>query len=570
MKNEYKGGGTVKDVVFGNNAADGIHCSDSCNIKNVWWTNVGEDAATFRGNTTAKVFIEGGGARAAHDKTFQHNGAGSVDIKCFQCIKDAVVAINSPNGDTATIKRLTVVKPSKGYLRCVSRPCGICVLPLHNFEKINSAPWLDSPKCVTAITTVSDVSSSIAETPMPVQDSEMEEVRESLKTLNQQFTCKVELLSKENAELKELLSKLEKERVEQAEIKLNEQNKIFQQQLEQVKHFKIELSQMVRSECEKLTERLPSKEQMISLVNQFRLHQDVLVETKSNLGNKIHDIEMRLEAQIVNRDAHFTPMEVDESLTFPQTISATDVNRLETRVANLVEENRNQKEALKEVNSRFSANFRNISSYLKNSLKEWDELKKFIKIQETEEQKAKLFLPDFCTPESSIILDGKYAVHKCDEFLAFLHHGKTFCQKSLTLNHFDEFYQCHPTFFDDVYKHINTTEDASKFVSELKFNFENRLIVKQILDHFSFVRTISKTSECHELSWSTTRANKMQCCAAPSAYGLFSADAWGLKVSSYTINCSLKFYHQSIEMKVEHETGPDTHIQFGRHFARLP
>uniref|UniRef100_A0A915ENG0 Probable pectate lyase F n=1 Tax=Ditylenchus dipsaci TaxID=166011 RepID=A0A915ENG0_9BILA len=33
---------------FGANAADGIHCVGSCDIKNVWWTNVGEDAASFK------------------------------------------------------------------------------------------------------------------------------------------------------------------------------------------------------------------------------------------------------------------------------------------------------------------------------------------------------------------------------------------------------------------------------------------------------------------------------------------------------------------------------------------
>uniref|UniRef100_A0A915ETQ0 Probable pectate lyase F n=1 Tax=Ditylenchus dipsaci TaxID=166011 RepID=A0A915ETQ0_9BILA len=129
-------GGSVANVVFGANAADGIHCKGSCNIKNVWWTDVGEDAATFRG-----------GAKSASDKTFQHNGGGSVSIKNFQCQdcgklcracgncgtqykrsasvgnvkminpKTAVVIINSNYGDTATIKKFTIVG-GKGKLVC--------------------------------------------------------------------------------------------------------------------------------------------------------------------------------------------------------------------------------------------------------------------------------------------------------------------------------------------------------------------------------------------------------------------------------------------------------------------
>uniref|UniRef100_A0A915DTV0 Probable pectate lyase F n=1 Tax=Ditylenchus dipsaci TaxID=166011 RepID=A0A915DTV0_9BILA len=84
------------------------------------------------------------GARNAKDKTFQHNGGGSVDIKCFQCqtcgkvyracgtcgklkrtvsltdvkvtnITSAVVAINPSNGDKATIRRITIVKPFTKY-----------------------------------------------------------------------------------------------------------------------------------------------------------------------------------------------------------------------------------------------------------------------------------------------------------------------------------------------------------------------------------------------------------------------------------------------------------------------
>uniref|UniRef100_A0A915CY33 Probable pectate lyase F n=1 Tax=Ditylenchus dipsaci TaxID=166011 RepID=A0A915CY33_9BILA len=56
---EVADGGTVSNVVFGKNAADGIHCLGSCKIIDTWWTDVGEDAATFKGKSS-QVSIQGG------------------------------------------------------------------------------------------------------------------------------------------------------------------------------------------------------------------------------------------------------------------------------------------------------------------------------------------------------------------------------------------------------------------------------------------------------------------------------------------------------------------------------
>ncbi|MCO8276786.1 pectate lyase [Actinoplanes sp. TRM 88003] len=41
-----------------------MHCDGSCTLRNVWWLDVGEDAATFR--------------------MFQHNGGGTLTIQNFQ------------------------------------------------------------------------------------------------------------------------------------------------------------------------------------------------------------------------------------------------------------------------------------------------------------------------------------------------------------------------------------------------------------------------------------------------------------------------------------------------------
>ncbi|GLY15938.1 pectate lyase [Kineosporia rhizophila] len=77
-------GGTVKNVIIGAKAGDGIHCEGTCTLSNVWWEDVGEDAATQKGKKSGQVMtITGGGAKKASDKVFQHNGTGKLVIKDF-------------------------------------------------------------------------------------------------------------------------------------------------------------------------------------------------------------------------------------------------------------------------------------------------------------------------------------------------------------------------------------------------------------------------------------------------------------------------------------------------------
>jgi len=81
-------GGTLTNVIIGNPAADGVHCSGSCTLRNVWWEDVGEDAATLQGSSSSQTMtIDTGGAKAATDKVFQHNGPGTMIIKNF-CAQD--------------------------------------------------------------------------------------------------------------------------------------------------------------------------------------------------------------------------------------------------------------------------------------------------------------------------------------------------------------------------------------------------------------------------------------------------------------------------------------------------
>jgi hypothetical protein len=131
-------GGTIQNVFLDAPAGDGIHCEGTCTIRNVWWNDVGEDAATFLSSSSSATYlVDGGGAKSASDKVFQHNGAGTVTIRNFQVhssgklyracgnctnsyqrhvVLDGVTArstkalagINTNWGDTARFSRITV------------------------------------------------------------------------------------------------------------------------------------------------------------------------------------------------------------------------------------------------------------------------------------------------------------------------------------------------------------------------------------------------------------------------------------------------------------------------------
>jgi hypothetical protein len=153
---DVKDGGTIKNVIIGAPAGDGIHCLGSCTIQNVWWLDVGEDAATFKGTSSStKVLVSGGGARSASDKVFQHNGGGTVTIENFQVDNfgklyrscgncksgqykrtvivrnvtatapgKVLVGINTNYGDTATLSGITILKDSSKKISICDRYTG--------------------------------------------------------------------------------------------------------------------------------------------------------------------------------------------------------------------------------------------------------------------------------------------------------------------------------------------------------------------------------------------------------------------------------------------------------------
>ncbi|KND25696.1 pectate lyase [Streptomyces sp. LBUM 1476] len=137
---ELAAGAVLKNVIIGAPAADGIHCKGACTLQNVWWEDVGEDAATFRGSSSSNVYtVSGGGARSASDKVFQFNGAGTLNVSnfavqnfgtfvrsCGNCSTQykrtvnlnsieatysggKLVGINTNYGDSATLRGITIV-----------------------------------------------------------------------------------------------------------------------------------------------------------------------------------------------------------------------------------------------------------------------------------------------------------------------------------------------------------------------------------------------------------------------------------------------------------------------------
>ncbi|KAG8838569.1 hypothetical protein FRB91_007557, partial [Serendipita sp. 411] len=77
-------GATISNVIIGADQAEGIHCRGPCTLKNIWWEDVCEDAATFKQTGAGDIsYVIGGGAFKAEDKIFQHNGAGTVSISGF-------------------------------------------------------------------------------------------------------------------------------------------------------------------------------------------------------------------------------------------------------------------------------------------------------------------------------------------------------------------------------------------------------------------------------------------------------------------------------------------------------
>ncbi len=117
-------GGTVQNVIIGDGSvgtgtnlaaggADGIHCaSGTCNVKNVYWADVGEDGATLKGS--GNLIISGGAAFKAADKLFQHNGSGTLTITNFYASNIGKLARSCGNCSTQYARKIVVDSVSLG------------------------------------------------------------------------------------------------------------------------------------------------------------------------------------------------------------------------------------------------------------------------------------------------------------------------------------------------------------------------------------------------------------------------------------------------------------------------
>ncbi|WP_238598855.1 pectate lyase [Saccharothrix sp. ALI-22-I] len=116
---ELADGATLQNVIIGAPAADGVHCRGKCTLRNVWWEDVGEDAATQKGSSASQVMtIDGGGARSAADKVFQHNGPGTMIIRNFQAENIGKLYRSCGNCDTqyerhVVLQNVSVTVPAK-------------------------------------------------------------------------------------------------------------------------------------------------------------------------------------------------------------------------------------------------------------------------------------------------------------------------------------------------------------------------------------------------------------------------------------------------------------------------
>ncbi|WP_052417594.1 pectate lyase [Cellvibrio mixtus] len=89
-------GATLKNVVLGNNAADGIHFYNGGTIDNIRWTNVGEDAMTIKSSGTVNVKNISG--YDGSDKFIQVNAASTLNVS--NCVVDSMGKFLRQNGGT--------------------------------------------------------------------------------------------------------------------------------------------------------------------------------------------------------------------------------------------------------------------------------------------------------------------------------------------------------------------------------------------------------------------------------------------------------------------------------------
>jgi pectate lyase C len=94
-------GATLRNVVLGSPAADGVHTYGNVTLQNIVWEDIGEDALTIKESGT--VVLNGGSARNGEDKVFQINAASTFRVSNFTAQK-AGKFIRQNGNTTFTVK----------------------------------------------------------------------------------------------------------------------------------------------------------------------------------------------------------------------------------------------------------------------------------------------------------------------------------------------------------------------------------------------------------------------------------------------------------------------------------
>lgn len=126
--------------------------SSDANACSSWWTDVCEDAATFRQTSSSSIsYVNGGGARNAADKVFQHNGAGKVVVSnffatdsgklyrsCGNCGTQYARQSEFRNVRTSNVKVVAGVNSNLGDKTTVSNSCVLSGAACWRYEGNNS------------------------------------------------------------------------------------------------------------------------------------------------------------------------------------------------------------------------------------------------------------------------------------------------------------------------------------------------------------------------------------------------------------------------------------------------
>jgi hypothetical protein len=98
---KLENGASLRNVIIGFPACDGVHCYGNNTVSNVRWPDIGEDALTVKGSESTSagtINVDGGYANKGDDKVFQVNAPCTLRISNFSA--DTMGKLCRQNGGT--------------------------------------------------------------------------------------------------------------------------------------------------------------------------------------------------------------------------------------------------------------------------------------------------------------------------------------------------------------------------------------------------------------------------------------------------------------------------------------